>query len=871
MATQALPRLPRPRRLPDPADVRARLERAARAATYYGYDRPARALGHAVRVPGRWWTRRAYRPRWAAVQGHGAYASVPGIADDCLRLKTGQYRAVIEVDGVGWARLAEDEQDALIDSNGWVLNGLTHPIQWSALTRPTDLEAQALGLERAADAAERGGLWSAAYLRFVRAKAQFLREDGQKRTLKRRRYLCTVPTEHLNPGEAREELAQRSRDLLDQFGRLGLHGRRLQTPELGRLVYETWHPGVLGSGGAAVPLVATDDEWAYAAADITLPGRVERHGDDLRVLGEAPGQEWWLRTLVLTWWPSQVTGMWLAPLVQFREAVDLSLHITPLDDGERKEHHRQRLTSLEDARAFFANKLPLPGRELAVAHTQLMTGALEEGRARSFHVSLYALLRAPTKHGLDDLTQRVQREVQGVLARSRTARGEPDRAFLSCRPEGTDALGAVRELDTGAVAQSFVACTSGLVMDTPGASLYGYDGDQAVIFDRFDDSLTAGGELNSCEVILAPPGAGKSVRIKRQIPDEIARGVAVAVFDVEGEYAPFTRLFGPTMAQDIVPDGTTGHRINAFELPPADPTADARQRNPVRAQTLAVLGLIDVAIKGLSPDDVPVLDRAILATYAAAGITPEHPGSWGHPVPDMTHLEARLRTMGRARGGGEEAARARSLASRLSRFTTGSLAGLFTGGQTVTLDKLFVRFDLSGIDDALYPLVSYLCATWLWTEQQRHPRKRVFVADEAWRWKQYQALRLFMQDLARRGRKWLLAPVFVFHSGDDFVDDDTRVVLECSSMQYVMRQSARSIDATARRFKLGAADRRFLVAAKKGEGLFFARGTHSALTLGEIAPCEAPLVLTGLQAHGAPAATPAMISEGETEAAACPT
>ena len=113
--------LPRPGRGPDLATARARLAAAARAAAYYGYARPRRRAAQLAGEGRRRWAERAYRPRWAAVQGHGEYASVRGIAGDCLRLRTGEYRAVLEVAGVGWRRLPEEEQDALVDAHGWAL------------------------------------------------------------------------------------------------------------------------------------------------------------------------------------------------------------------------------------------------------------------------------------------------------------------------------------------------------------------------------------------------------------------------------------------------------------------------------------------------------------------------------------------------------------------------------------------------------------------------------------------------------------------------------------------------------------------------------------------------------------------------------
>jgi len=58
-----------------------------------------------------------------------------------------------------------------------------------------------------------------------------------------------------------------------------------------------------------------------------------------------------------------------------------------------------------------------------------------------------------------------------------------------------------------------------------------------------------------------------------------------------------------------------------------------------------------------------------------------------------------------------------------------------------------------------------------------------------------------------------------------------------------MKQDAATIDPVVEAFRLSAAERQFLLGAAKGEGLFFARGSHVALTV-EASPVEHRLATT---------------------------
>ena len=102
----------------------------------------------------------------------------------------------------------------------------------------------------------------------------------------------------------------------------------------------------------------------------------------------------------------------------------------------------------------------------------------------------------------------------------------------------------------------------------------------------------------------------------------------------------------------------------------------------------------------------------------------------------------------------------------------------------------------------------------------------------------------FLAAMARRARKYFLGLVTITQDVADFLDaDHGRTVLANAAIKLLMKQDAATIQPVAGAFQLSDDERQFLLAAAKGEGLFFARGSHVALKV-EASPAEHRLVTT---------------------------
>jgi len=562
-----------------------------------------------------------------------------------------------------------------------------------------------------------------------------------------------------------------------------------------------------------------------SVADLIAPAALEVSRDHLRLDTQ------FSRTLVVTGYPRTVSPSWLAPLIDFEEPIELSLHLHPLQTAQMVSTLSHKLVQLHSSRLLAARggRLPDPEREVAYEDAERLRDALQRGEEKIFSVALYILLRAGSLAALDALTRKVELTLGGMLAHAHTAVLEQDTAFQSCLPQGQDQLLLYRNLDTSSVATMFPFSSSSLTMER--GVLYGIarHNHSPVIVDPFDESLE-----NANMVVFATSGAGKSYFTKLMALRNLLLGVDFLVIDPEDEYrALCTAVDG----QYVRLASSSAQHLNPFDLPPAD--QDQEARDPLAEQVAALLALLEIMLaepgQGLTSHERALLDRALYETYAAAGITEEVSTQHG-PAPLMRDLHAVL-----ADTPGEVAM---SLAARLQRYVEGSLSGLFSAPTDVALDRRLVVFNLQALEPELRPLGVHLIATFVWNQVRRSRRPRLLIIDEAWSLVQYPEGGAFLAGMARRARKYYLGLVTITQDVADFLGvDHGRTVLANAALKLLMKQDAAIIDPVVQAFRLSAEERQFLLAAGKGEGLFFARGSHVALKI-EASPAEHRLATT---------------------------
>ena len=565
-----------------------------------------------------------------------------------------------------------------------------------------------------------------------------------------------------------------------------------------------------------------------ATADLIAPTAIEETRGHLAIDGQLT------RVLALTDYPRHVAPNWLGRLIDQGEPLDLSLHLEPLDSGEAVRGLTHRLVELQSSRLLDAKggRIASAEREVAYEDAERLRDALERGDERVFSGSLYLRVHGRSARELDRAAARVEGTLGGMMATARPALYEMMPGLLSCLPAGQDHLGRRRNLDTSSVATMIPFTSSALA--TGRGLLYGESvhNSSLVVFDPFGAD-----QENANKVVFAKSGAGKSYACKVEALRALLLGVEYYVIDPEDEYGRICEAVGGQMVRL---SGGSPVRINPFDLPPGGPEpagADPDARDPLAERVLALQGLLALMLAGpgqsLGQHERGVLDRALYESYRRAGITAD-PATHDRPAPVLRDLVEVL----------QDAGDEHRLAGRLERYVSGSLGRVFSERTTAELDRPFVVFNVEGLEEELRPLATYVIADHIWARVKRDPKPRVLLIDEAWSLMRYPEGARFLAQLARRARKRWLGLTTVTQDVEDFLaSPEGHTVLANSSVQLLMRQDSSTAGLVAETFGLSAAEREFLLACRRGEGLFLARGNHIALRV-EASPLEHALATT---------------------------
>ena len=299
--------------------------------------------------------------------------------------------------------------------------------------------------------------------------------------------------------------------------------------------------------------------------------------------------------------------------------------------------------------------------------------------------------------------------------------------------------------------------------------------------------------------------------------------------DPEDEY----RRLAETAGGAYVHLGAPGVRVNPFDLS-SGPEALTRR-------ALFVHTLIAVLLREKpDPASTAALDRGIVAAYESVGITAD-PRSHARPAPLLGDLATALDADGDPV--------ARTLASRLAPFTTGTHRGLFDGPTTTRPDGHLVVFSLRDLPGELKAAGTLLTLDTIWrrVSDPEQRRRRLVVVDEAWLLMSEPSGAEFLFRMAKSARKhWTGLTVVTQDAADLLGSPLGQAVVANAATQILLRQAPQAIDTLAEAFGLSAGERAYLLGAARGQGLLAAGVDRVAFTA-LASPEEDDVCRTGIE------------------------
>ncbi len=225
----------------------------------------------------------------------------------------------------------------------------------------------------------------------------------------------------------------------------------------------------------------------------------------------------------------------------------------------------------------------------------------------------------------------------------------------------------------------------------------------------------------------------------------------------------------------------------------------------------------------ITPTQEALLDRALVNTYRAKGIT-QDPITQKKEPPLMEDLYKALIGM--------ETPDALDLAARIEKFVRGSFVGIFDKQTNIDIKNPFTAFSVKDMQDVLRPVAMFIILDFIWTRVKKDLKKRILLVDEAWHMMRYPDSAQFLWSVVKRSRKYYLGLTTITQDVEDFLAQDIgKAIVTNSSMQLLLKQSPAAIEKVANIFYLSQGEQQLLLAANVGEGIFFAGPHHAPIRI----------------------------------------
>jgi type IV secretory pathway VirB4 component len=527
-----------------------------------------------------------------------------------------------------------------------------------------------------------------------------------------------------------------------------------------------------------------------ASGSLLAPPALELEHDRVRI-GER-----WRASFAVTGYPREVSRGWLAPLLHAARDADVALHIEAVPPPLAADRLRRQRARLESTRRLEAERGRLSDPTVAAAaeDAEDLAARLARGESKLFRSGLYLSVSAGSRDELEERTERLRSICSSLLLHIVPASFRPVEGWLSTLPLGLDRLRLRRAFDTEALAASFPFAAADPPADADGI-LYGLAGSGApLLLDRF-------ARENYNSVLLARSGAGKSYLAKLEALRLLFAGVQVFVIDPEDEYRRLCNAVGGVY---LPLAGEQPVTLNPLDLPVG------AGRHALGERTLFLAELIEVLLGGLASEELPVLERAVRASYAGAGVS-DDPATHARPAPLLTDLARHLAAEGQVGA---------SLAARLEPYATGSHSSLFARPSSAQPDGQLVCFSLRGLPDRLKAPALLLCLDAIWRSLEGPLRKRCVLVDEAWLLMREPAGARFLYRLAKSARKrWCGLTTVTQDAGDLLSSELGQSVIANAATQVLLRQAPQAIERIGEAFNLSAGERRYLLSCPTGSGL----------------------------------------------------
>lgn len=523
----------------------------------------------------------------------------------------------------------------------------------------------------------------------------------------------------------------------------------------------------------------------------------------------------YLVVLFIANYPPFLDDEWLFKLYEYRDSLDISIMLEPMDTGKAIQSLQRRMEQTWSTYAMKQQRGQVDIRsEIKLQDAAEQQALLQSSAAKMVLVSMYIGIYGDSEEDVEDKRRQVENLLGELNIQSKPAYLRMNSGFQTISPLAKNALGEKRSMNSLAAATFFPLLYAG----ERAAGLYLgnhlYTGNPYF----FDPLARVPIILNSFTV--GQTGAGKSMAKKHEIAQyRSLYDAKVVVIDPNGEYVLGCEAFGGEHMELSLDSGLI---LNPFDLRYSGVTVGEEFAQSSFRNKLDFLQGFFVAMLHGEVDGVKkaILDRLFRFTYQAKGITTD-PSTHDRTAPTISDFAEVLSQVKQKNP--EHQRELEEIALGIETYTQGAESGLFDGQTNVDFGKDYVVIDTRMLSDNIRPQAFSLITELCWREvlTTNPDRIKLLVVDEGWWMMQYPDTARFLAFVVRQARKFAAGLHIMTQNLEDFIGTaEGRAIVENCPMKWIMKHSSELRNDILEAFPLSENEQAVTANLTTGEALF---------------------------------------------------
>lgn len=603
---------------------------------------------------------------------------------------------------------------------------------------------------------------------------------------------------------AKPRLIHIETDILNNFKRLGVQAKSLNSSERLELMHRQFHIGddakfhfdwkyLTGSGLSVKDFIAPSS-FAFPT------GRYFQIGDMYGCMS------------FLSIDASDISDRLLADFLSMESSQIVTMHIQSVDQNEAIKTIKHTITELDRSKIEEQKKAVRAGYDMDIIPSDLATYGkdakallkeLQSQNERMFLLTFLVMNTGKTKQQLENNVFQATSIAQKHNCNLVRLDYQQEQGLMSTLPLANNLIEIQRGMTTSSTAIFVPFTTQELFQSGDEALYYGLNAlsNNMIMVDR--KKLK-----NPNALILGTPGSGKSFSAKREIANSfLVTDDDIIISDPESEYSPLVARFG---GQVIKISPTSDQFINPMDINMNYSDDD----NPIALKADFILSLCELIVgnkDGLRPVEKTVIDRCIRQIYQKYF---ENPGPENMPI--LGDLYQALLA--------QEEPEAKHVATALEIYVSGSL-NVFNHRTNVELTNRLVCYDIKDLGKQLKKIGMLVVQDQVWgrvTENRSQGRSTRYYMDEMHLLLREDQTAAYTVEIWKRFRKWGGIPTGITQNVKDLLaSKEVENIFENSDFIYMLNQAVGDRQILAKQLNISPHQLSYVTHSGEGEGLLF--------------------------------------------------